>query len=32
VKRYATYRDFMFAKGLIKKKSDVSAYAVQIAT
>ncbi len=31
-KRYATYRDFMAAKGLIKTKADVSAYAVQIAT
>lgn len=29
-KRYATYRDFMFAKGLIKQKRDVSAYAVTI--
>jgi putative hydroxymethylpyrimidine transport system substrate-binding protein len=32
VQRYATYRDFMFAKGLIKKKGAVSDYAVQIAT
>jgi len=32
VKRYATYRDFMFAKGLIKKKGEVSSYAVQIAS
>ncbi len=31
-KRYATYRDFMAAKGLIKTKADVSAYAVQITT
>ncbi|OYY05682.1 MAG: thiamine biosynthesis protein [Acidocella sp. 35-58-6] len=30
VKRYSTYRDFMFAKGLIKHKGDVSAYAVTI--
>ncbi len=29
-KRYATYRDFMFAKGLIKHKGDVAAYAVTI--
>jgi len=32
VQRYATYRDFMFAKDLIKMKGEVSAYAVQIAT
>jgi putative hydroxymethylpyrimidine transport system substrate-binding protein len=32
MQRYTTYRDFMFAKGLIKTKGDVSAYAVQIAT
>jgi len=32
VQRYATYRDFMFAKGLIKKKGEVSSYAVQIAS
>ncbi|HQT63478.1 MAG: thiamine biosynthesis protein [Acidocella sp. 20-57-95] len=31
VKRYATYRDFMYAKGMIKHKGDVSAYAVTIA-
>jgi putative hydroxymethylpyrimidine transport system substrate-binding protein len=30
VKRYTVYRDFMFASGLIKKKADISAYAVQI--
>jgi putative hydroxymethylpyrimidine transport system substrate-binding protein len=30
VKRYATYRDFMFTKGLIKKTGEVSDYAVQI--
>jgi putative hydroxymethylpyrimidine transport system substrate-binding protein len=30
-KRYAIYRDFMFTKGLIKHKRDVSAYAVTIA-
>jgi putative hydroxymethylpyrimidine transport system substrate-binding protein len=30
VQRYAAYRDFMFAKGLIKKKGEVSSYAVQI--
>jgi len=29
-KRYAVYRDFMFNKGLIKQKRDVSAYAVMI--
>jgi putative hydroxymethylpyrimidine transport system substrate-binding protein len=29
-KRYTIYRDFMFAAGLIKKKADISAYAVQI--
>ncbi len=29
-KRYTVYRDFMFAAGLIKKKADISAYAVQI--
>jgi putative hydroxymethylpyrimidine transport system substrate-binding protein len=29
-KRYAVYRDFMFSKGLIKHKGDVSAYAVTI--
>ncbi len=29
-KRYTVYRDFMFAAGLIKKKGDLSAYAVQI--
>lgn len=28
--RYAVYRDFMFNKGLIKHKGDVSAYAVTI--
>jgi putative hydroxymethylpyrimidine transport system substrate-binding protein len=32
VKRYATYRDFLSAKGLIKKKGEVSDYAVQIAS
>jgi len=32
VKRYAAYRDFLFAKGLIKTKGDVSDYAVQIAS
>jgi putative hydroxymethylpyrimidine transport system substrate-binding protein len=30
VKRYTVYRDFMFNAGLIKKKADISAYAVQI--
>jgi len=30
VKRYIVYRDFMFTSGLIKKKADLSAYAVQI--
>ncbi len=29
-KRYLAYRDFMFTNGLIKKKADLSAYAVQI--
>jgi putative hydroxymethylpyrimidine transport system substrate-binding protein len=29
-KRYLVYRDFMFTNGLIKKKGDLSAYAVQI--
>ncbi len=29
-KRYLLYRDFMFTNGLIKKKVDLSAYAVQI--
>ncbi len=29
-KRYTVYRDFMFAKGLIKHKGTVSAYAVTI--
>jgi putative hydroxymethylpyrimidine transport system substrate-binding protein len=29
-KRYAGYRDFMFVKGLIKTKGEVSDYAVQI--
>jgi putative hydroxymethylpyrimidine transport system substrate-binding protein len=32
VKRYTTYRDFMFAKGLIKTTGEVSDYAVQIAS
>ncbi len=29
-KRYTIYRDFVFAAGLIRKKADLSAYAVQI--
>jgi len=30
VQRYTKYRDFMFAKGLIKNKAGISSYAVQI--
>jgi len=29
-KRYSVYRDFMFAKGMIKKNQPLSDYAVQI--